>query len=43
MNPQTKFQSKCKTITNRKIGKIKGFKAKATERAIANEPLLKLS
>ena len=31
--------SKCKTVTNKILGKIEGFKAKATEWGIANEPL----
>ena len=31
--------SKCKTITNKILGKIEGFETKATEWGIANEPL----
>ena len=31
--------SKCKTITNKKIGKIKRFKTQVTETGIANEAL----
>ena len=31
--------SKCKTVTNKILGKIEGFKTKATEWVIANEPL----
>ena len=30
---------KCKTVTNKILGKIEGFKTKATEWGIANEPL----